>query len=210
VSITSASTDRQADPSASLRERKKRRTRDHLYDVALELFADRPYAEVTVDEICERAEVGRATFFRFYGSKAGLLLEFNRRLAEAVAARMEKGGTATATEDLWLVQDEVALTWGSSGPAMRELAREYIRNATATDLASETPYSELLDLVEAIIRRGQSTGEFATTHHPRFVSWVVLNALSAVTAGWLGGSDDDALIHGTHDAVQLLLNGLRA
>jgi hypothetical protein len=91
---------------------------------------------------------------------------------------------------------------------MRELAREYIRNATASDLARDTPHSELLDLVEAIILRGQSTGEFATTHHPRFVSWVVLNALSAVTAGWLGGSDDHTLVHGTHDAIQLLLNGL--
>jgi AcrR family transcriptional regulator len=207
VSITAAEAGRQAE---SLRERKKRRTRDRLYDVAVELFSDRPYAEVTVDEICERAEVGRATFFRFYGSKAGLLIEFNRRLAEAVARRREGGAAASATQELWLVQDEIARTWGSSGPAMRELAREYIRNAGAADLAGEPPYTELLDLVESIIRRGQTAGEFATGHHPRFVAWIVLNALSAVTAGWLSGSDDIALIRGTHDAVQLLLDGLRA
>jgi AcrR family transcriptional regulator len=206
VSITSSAVDRQAE---SLRERKKRRTRDRLYDAAVELFSERPYSEVTVDEICHRAEVGRATFFRFYGSKAGLLIEFNRRLAESVTTRREKGPTANATQDLWLVQDQIARTWASSGSGMRELAREYIRNATAAELTSETPYVELLDLVESIIRRGQTTGEFATGHHPRFVAWIVLNALSAVMAGWLGESNDRALIRDTHNAVQLLLDGLR-
>jgi len=53
----------------TLRERKKRRTRDLLSRVAMELFADRGLQAVTIDEICERAEVSPRTFFRYFRSK---------------------------------------------------------------------------------------------------------------------------------------------
>ena len=66
----------------TLRERKKQRVREEIYNAALDLLAEQPYDKVSVDDICARAQVGRATFFRFYGTKAGLLAEFNRRLAE--------------------------------------------------------------------------------------------------------------------------------
>jgi AcrR family transcriptional regulator len=199
----------------SLRARKKRRTRDRIYDAALELFAERPYDEVTVDAICARAEVGRATFFRFYGSKAGLTREFNHRLADHLTRRLDERSDApgaramTATEQLWLVQDEITTAWGLSEPSTREMAREYIRNATATDL-SDAASPELLALVAAIVGEGQASGEFTGTFEPDFVAWIILAAFSAVTAGWLGTGADEAtaLMRGTHDTVAFLLTGL--
>lgn len=196
-------------PAPSLRDRKKRRTRDRIYEAAVELLATRPYDEVTVDAICERAEVGRATFFRFYGSKAGLLGEFSQRLAERIARRLDERPEASATEQLWTVQDEIATAWGRSAPATREMAREWIRNATAADLQAVTP-PELLALVADIVRDGQATGELASDYEPDFVAWIVLAALSSVTCGWLGSGDDEALVRGTRDAISLLLAGLRA
>ena len=191
----------------SLRARKKRRTRDRIYDAALALFAERHYDEVTVDAICARAEVGRATFFRFYGSKAGLLGEFSQRLAEQIARRLEDLPDATATEQLWAVQDEITTAWGLSAPSTREMAREYIRNATASDLSDPAP-AELVALVADIVRDGQASGEFTRGYEPDFVAWIILAALSAITAGWLGTGDDDSLVQGTHDTVAFLLHGL--
>lgn len=191
----------------SLRERHKRRTRDRIYEAAVSLFTNRPYNEVTVEEICEQAEVGRATFFRFYGSKAGLLSEFSLRLAEQIAARVDAIGDAGATEKLWAVQDAITAAWGSSTPSTREMAREWIRNATASELHDAAP-PELLTLVADIIRHGQRTGEFADHYDADFVAWVVLTSLSSVCAGWLGSGDDASLVHGTRDAVSFLLSGL--
>ena len=59
----------------TLRERKKQRVREEIYNAALDLLAEQPYDKVSVDDICARAQVGRATFFRFYGSKAGRKLQ---------------------------------------------------------------------------------------------------------------------------------------
>ena len=193
---------------SSLRARKKRRTRDRIYDAALELFATRAYGEVTVEAICEQAEVGRATFFRFFGSKAGLLGEFGRRMADQIVQRLDEApADATATDQLWLVQDEITTVWGLSAASTREMAREWVRNATADDLHDAAP-ADLLALVADIVREGQASGEFTAVYEPDFVAWIILAALSSITAGWLGTGDDESLVRGTRDTISFLLSGL--
>jgi AcrR family transcriptional regulator len=60
-------------PQAPLRERKQQRVRQAIVDAALALFAERGFDEVTVSDIAERAEVGRSTFFRYFGDKQEVL-----------------------------------------------------------------------------------------------------------------------------------------
>jgi AcrR family transcriptional regulator len=54
---------------ASLRERKQQRARGEIVAAAYDLFEERGYADVTVTDIAERAQVGRTTFFRYFGDK---------------------------------------------------------------------------------------------------------------------------------------------
>jgi AcrR family transcriptional regulator len=44
-----------------------------IRQAALELFAERGYDAVSVTDIAERAEVGRTTFFRYFGDKQEVL-----------------------------------------------------------------------------------------------------------------------------------------
>jgi AcrR family transcriptional regulator len=53
----------------ALRERLQQVARDAIVTAAFELFAERGYASVTVADIAKRAEVGRTTFFRYFGDK---------------------------------------------------------------------------------------------------------------------------------------------
>lgn len=53
---------------------KKLATRDALRDAALELMADRSFTDVTVEEICERADVAPSTFFRHFPTKEDVVL----------------------------------------------------------------------------------------------------------------------------------------
>jgi AcrR family transcriptional regulator len=194
----------------SIRERNRSRVRGRLYDAALELFADRPYGEVTVGEICERAEVARATFFRSFGTKAGLLDEFNARLTAAVQARLAATAGATATERLWAIEDEITTAWGHSSAATREMAREWIRNATAADLASPQRSAALVTLVADVVREGQRSGEFRPRHQPTFVASMIVGALSVATGSWLGREDDAGPADVSRQAIELLLDGLRS
>ncbi|ACZ83323.1 TetR family transcriptional regulator [Streptosporangium roseum] len=57
-----------------LRERKKARAQASIQREAMRLFAENGYEATTVDEISEAAEVSRATFFRYFPTKADLVL----------------------------------------------------------------------------------------------------------------------------------------
>lgn len=58
---------------AGERDRRVRRTRRRLKRALLELLAEKRYDEITVRDLCARADVGRSTFYGHYGSKEELL-----------------------------------------------------------------------------------------------------------------------------------------
>jgi AcrR family transcriptional regulator len=57
----------------SLTDRKRRRAKEAIREAALDLFSERGFDAVSVTDIAERAEVGRTTFFRYFGDKQEVL-----------------------------------------------------------------------------------------------------------------------------------------
>jgi AcrR family transcriptional regulator len=62
--------------SRGRRERRTTETRERLFRSALALFADKGFAETTVEDITEAADVGKGTFFNYFPSKDHILLGF--------------------------------------------------------------------------------------------------------------------------------------
>jgi len=59
------------------RARRGAATRESLFRAALDLFALKGFAETTVEDITEAADVGKGTFFNYFPSKDHLLLAFS-------------------------------------------------------------------------------------------------------------------------------------
>jgi transcriptional regulator GlxA family with amidase domain len=60
-----------------LRDRKRARTGLAIEEAALELFERQGFDATSVDQIAERAEVSRTTFFRYFPTKADVVLSNN-------------------------------------------------------------------------------------------------------------------------------------
>lgn len=72
----------QAQSGETGRGAKSRAVRQALVSAALDLFLAKGYEETTVDEIAERAGVGRRTFFRYFPSKDDVVFpDHDERLA---------------------------------------------------------------------------------------------------------------------------------
>lgn len=78
-----------------LRERKRAAAKAHVAEVAIGLFVERGYGEVSVSEICTVADVARRSFFRYFATKEDVLLEPMRGMAD-----LFEGAIASAPDEL--------------------------------------------------------------------------------------------------------------
>lgn len=76
------------------RERRAAETRLRLFRCAIQLFSERGFPNVTVEDITEAADVGKGTFFNYFESKdhvLGVLAEIQLGKVRAAAEESETG-----------------------------------------------------------------------------------------------------------------------
>ena len=93
-------------------DRRIQRTRQSLRRAFLELINEKGYDAISIEEITERANVGRATFYLHYKDKEDLLLEeFSEMANEKVQVLSEIPFSA------WLLSQEEIVSAGAKKPA---------------------------------------------------------------------------------------------
>lgn len=170
------------------RAMRRRDNAKRLFDAAMRLAQKSGYQSVTATDICAEAGVGRATFFRIYKSKAGLLREFNRRLALELEERLKDSEGDTA-EKLSIFADEIALAWQRVGSVLAAMVDDYKRS-TGDDV-SHRVHQELFDLVVIIVAEGIATDELRDSMPvERLASLIFYQINIAVAEASLAGEAD--------------------
>lgn len=93
------------------RARKKMATRDSLRDAALELMSERSFAGVTVEDVCERADVAPSTFFRHFPTKEDVVLTDLADRGEALVLAVDTIPAGLSPSEFVRA---AALTWAAS------------------------------------------------------------------------------------------------
>jgi AcrR family transcriptional regulator len=171
----------QPEPLLSRRARKKERTRHEIYAAAIALFAEKGFDAVPVEQICQAADVAKATFFLHFPTKSALLFEFSRQLAVELDEQLRET-RRDAISELRLMLDLFSERWLEHGAVMAAMLREFLRTPESV-LALEAEGHELRELVEATVRRGQARGELRRSVDARLAAAILFSTSFAILSG---------------------------
>ncbi len=188
------------------RTRRRMENGSRLFDSAMVLLAERKYDEITIEEICQHAGVGRATFFRIFQGKSDLLLEFNRRLAERVEVKLLQTAPKDVGSALYVVGQEIADTWTQSSRGAAALAQDFSQMAGSRGLHAGHP--ELLHLIIRIMKKAIEADEISADLPGSLLGSLALVQLSAPVSYWhlhpekdLHDLIESSIFHWLHGAI---------
>lgn len=193
---------------ANRRERHSAERRERLFRAALDLFARKGFAETTVEDITNAADLGKGTFFNYFPSKEHILLAFGE---------MQLGKLKAAFEEMRAANVPVPVFLRSLGARMTQ---EPIRNpaiirillqAFLTDSAVREPMLDLQNRVIAIhtemIRIGQNRGEIRNDLPPQVIAHVFRQTIFGTLLIWTLHADS-TLLSRMADAFEVIWTGL--
>jgi TetR/AcrR family transcriptional regulator, regulator of mycofactocin system len=168
--------------------RRRSTTPEHITDVALRLFADSGFAEVSVDDVAQAAGIARRTVFRYYASKNAIPwgdfdahLQHLRELLEHVDPGMSLAEALRAALLSFNTFDE------SETIRHRQRMRVILQTAEL-QAYSMTMYAGWREVIAEFVAR--RSGMRTTDLIPQTVAWMLLGVALSAYEYWL---EDDAV-----------------
>lgn len=200
TTLTTCASDRRSRRSVELRER--------LFRAALNLFAKKGFAETTVEDITNAADVGKGTFFNYFPSKDHILLAFGEmQLGKLQSAVEEARRSATPMPQFLRSLGERMTQEPTRNPAIiRALLQAYL-SSTPVREAMVDLQNRVLALHSEMIRLGQQRGEIREDLSAMEIAQVFRQTIFGTLLMWsLYG--DGSLLARMESAFEVMWKGL--
>ena len=185
-----------------LRSRKKAKTRVAIEDAALALFDEQGYEATTVEEIAARAEVSTTTFFRYFPTKAEVLLsDHGHQLPALHQAILER---PAGESDLTAVRRAVHREWVAAIDSNRT-ARKAQTVATSPmlqGLSYQRGLRWFAVITDALARR---RGLGAPDERSSLAARVTLSVLASAVEGWISDGCNGDLADAVEQSFDLMM-----
>lgn len=186
------------------RGRKKRATAHRIFKSAIELMQIDGYDGVSIEQICERADVARATFFQHFANKAALMSLFSDIVRQRIEAELLE--ELSPKEQLYLIADHLQGLADELGAIASDMMSAYTAQPGSGFRIAE-PGTGIASLVVAIVEKGQADGAFSAKWPPEDVAISLVAAWVAVSrrrVSYRGPEGERPL----HAMLDLILSGL--
>jgi AcrR family transcriptional regulator len=200
----------------SRRERKKEETRERIFKEAIRLFSKRGFAATTIDEITERADVAKGTFFNYFPRKESVLGYMSEQRLEEVEANAETifSSPTSAREKLM----EIYLHAASGYESDREMSRFVLNElmSRAFDVTEDTSHGKRWNtLIHRALELGRASGELRSDVEAMRASEVLTGVYYATLYTWVNCTPacmpyDFQLREELRVRMDLVLDGLAA
>jgi AcrR family transcriptional regulator len=191
--------------SSGLRERKKVALRERIMEVSMRHFAAVGFEQTTVDTICADLHIGKATFFRYFASKAAVVRAVGEAAIETMVDQIDVDSVSAANA-LREWYDRVAVEMVGAAALTKTLV-----DSGALDPRlhiGEKPLAHL-PFLEAVIERGLMSGEFTADLPAREVAYAVDAVMYDATLRRLSHPDFAGIPPDLGRPLELVLGGLR-
>jgi len=167
------------------RQRRAAETRVRLFRCALQLFSERGFPNVTVEDITEAADVGKGTFFNYFASKdhvLGVMAEIQLgKVAEAVALAAD--GKQSIQSVLHHLFQRATEEPGRSPDLARALISSFLASAGVRQLI-ERNMQKGRKMIAEIVAAGQQRGEIDPHLKKEKVAIQVLQTFMGTVLFW--------------------------
>jgi TetR/AcrR family transcriptional regulator, cholesterol catabolism regulator len=191
------------DPPAGRRERQRQRMRARLFSAALDLFAVNGFADTTIDQIAERADVARQTVLNHFPHKTDFARAWGQGRRDQLAAI---GENVPADEPARTLVHRYFAVLAEMNERERDLTRAMLQSLTPTEI-----FLFIRAVPAAAIRRGQEQGEFSSAADPGTAAEILTSVYFGTVSRWLvDGPPPFDLAQALADRLELVLGGLQA
>ena len=152
-----------------------------ILDVAGQLFADKGFDAVSINDIAQRADVSKANIFHHFKSKEGLYLavlklacEHSARALDEVERTLSDNGPQAQVEAFFTRYLQRLL---ASPRSTRLIQRELLEGGSERGRhLAEQVFSEQFSRLVDLVRTGQSQGQFRNEFDAALVAFLLIGA----------------------------------
>ena len=196
----------------SRRERKKDETRQRIFEAAISLFREKGFEATTVDEITEKADVGRGTFFNYFPRKEAVFAYMEEVQAAALDDLLPTllSSAGTTRECLVRATQLAAAPYASDREMARLIFSEWVKRDICAPSEAEARGRVFIN---QLLERGRQRGEFRTDVDNTRGAAIIKGVFLATLFQWLycaEGSPEHFTDLGAelHARLDLALDGL--
>lgn len=189
----------------SRRDRKKQETRWRIFNAAMALMKKNGFDAVTIEDICETADVSNPLFFHHFSNKGALVRIYLDCLKADIAQELTSASNASSREKLDIINREVTKSSKNSVAFTPQLLAEMLRGEDRLDM--EHVDTGITGALTQIIADGQANGEFSKAWHPEVVAVSLVGAWLLLPLAQQGKSFPKKSYE---EVLELIMAGLRA
>lgn len=190
--------------------RKKAQTKEKIFKIAVELFLQQGYDETTIDEIVEKADVAKGTFFNHFPTKDEILFYLGQQrvaLVEDILIK-ELKCIGSAKEKLF----RLFKVFGQVNEDNKEITALILKEMLSKMLSKLEPEKEsqrqLKTIIVGLIEEGQQQGEFRSDVNPGHVADILNSTYFFTLFEWVEGELNHSFTTELFARVEIIMAGI--
>jgi len=193
--------------SMSRRERKKQETKANILRAARHLFEEKGFDDTSIEEITERADVAKGTFFNYFSSKESLMTGISEEEVEDILfyAEEELEGIESPVKRIRLVLDRLL----QDAIPYLHLTGRILFSSIINTSEYPSPFYRINKLLESLIIEAQEKRELTVEFPAEDIATAILGSYYGVILKWFELGEISGKADELERSLDILFKGIK-